>query len=168
MAAGLVADLSADALRLGEQIKETDKAIGKRLGRHRHAAILTSLPGMGVLLAAEFLVAVGGSLAGFAGADHLAAYAGGAPAVRDSGKRQGNWHRPRRYNRMLLRVLYLSALSSLHTCAASKAYYARKRAQGKHHTQALLALARRRLNVLWAMLRDGRCYQATPPASTAA
>jgi hypothetical protein len=31
-----------------------------------------------------------------------------------------------------------------------------------------MALARRRVNVLWALLRDGRCYEQAPPAATAA
>ncbi|MFI0088406.1 hypothetical protein [Streptomyces bobili] len=68
--------------------------------------------------------------------------------------------------------MYLSALSSLKSCPASKAFYARKRArkraEGKGHEQALLALTRRRLNVLWAMFRDGACYQATPAVTAVA
>lgn len=51
---------------------------------------------------------------------------------------------------------------------ASKAYYDRKRNEGKSHKQALLALARRRVNVLWAMIRDGECYQPAQPAAAAA
>jgi hypothetical protein len=47
-------------------------------------------------------------------------------------------------------------------------HYDRKRAQGKRHTQAVLALARRRLNVMWAMLRDHKPYQPTPPNAAAA
>jgi hypothetical protein len=43
-------------------------------------------------------------------------------------------------------------------CAASRTYYDRKRTEGKTHIQAMLSLARRRLNVLWAMLRDGTTY----------
>ncbi|MEV8150462.1 hypothetical protein AB0O52_20250 [Arthrobacter sp. NPDC080073] len=34
----------------------------------------------------------------------------------------------------------------------------------KTHIQAMLSLARRRLNVLWAMLRDGTIYTPTPVA----
>ena len=52
---------------------------------------------------------------------------------------------------------------SIQHSPASKAYYNRKRAQGKRHTQAVLALARRRVNVLWAMLRDHQPYQEQPP-----
>jgi hypothetical protein len=33
----------------------------------------------------------------------------------------------------------------------SRAFYDRKRREGKHHSQALIALARRRVTVLWAM-----------------
>ncbi|MFI9435313.1 IS110 family transposase, partial [Streptosporangium sp. NPDC052375] len=50
----------------------------------------------------------------------------------------------------------------------SQAFYERKRAEGKLHTQAVLALARRRVNVVWALIRDRRCYEATPPLPQAA
>jgi hypothetical protein len=36
----------------------------------------------------------------------------------------------------------------------------RKIAQSKRHNQALIALARRRCDVLFAMLRDGTLYDA--------
>lgn len=42
------------------------------------------------------------------------------------------------------------------------------RAEGKLHTQAVLALARRRVNVLWALIRDRRRYEHTPPYAKAA
>ena len=51
---------------------------------------------------------------------------------------------------------------SIQYSPASKTYYDAKRAQGKRHTQAVLALARRRVNVLWVMLRDHRPYQEQP------
>jgi hypothetical protein len=44
-----------------------------------------------------------------------------------------------------------------------------ERAEGKHHRQAMLALARRRVDVLWALIRDGKPYQPpTAPAAAAA
>nr|AJK75397.1 hypothetical protein RC58_10510 [Mycobacterium avium subsp. paratuberculosis] len=70
-----------------------------------------------------------------------------------------------RYDRRLLRACYLSALVSIRTDPSSRTYYDRKRTEGKRHTQAVLALARRRLNVLWAMLRDHAVYH---PATTTA
>ncbi|MEU5548001.1 IS110 family transposase, partial [Streptomyces sioyaensis] len=48
----------------------------------------------------------------------------------------------------------------------SRAYYDRKHREGKHHIAALIALARRRIDVLFAMLHDGTFYQ--PPTPTTA
>jgi hypothetical protein len=39
---------------------------------------------------------------------------------------------------------------------------ASERAEGKNHKQALIALARRRITTLWAMLRDRTTYQEPP------
>jgi transposase len=128
----------------------------------------TTLPGIGKQTGAVFIAATGGDLDAFGSADRLAGYAGLAPAPRDSGRVSGNLRRPRRFHRGLLTAMYLSALSSLTSSPASKAFYVRKRAEGKGHKQALLALARRRVNVLWAMIRDGTPYQAAPPTVTAA
>jgi hypothetical protein len=44
--------------------------------------------------------------------DHLAGYAALALTPRDSGRRPGNLHRPRRYNLQLQRVFYSSAMIS--------------------------------------------------------
>jgi hypothetical protein len=48
----------------------------------------------------------------------------------------------------------------------SRAYYDRERAEGKRHNQALIALARRRCDVLFAMLRDMTLYE-TPQIKAA-
>ncbi|MFF1969933.1 IS110 family transposase, partial [Streptomyces sp. NPDC058232] len=46
---------------------------------------------------------------------------------------------------------------------ASRTYYDRCRARGKTHTQALLRLARHRITVLFAMLRDSTFYEPRTP-----
>lgn len=147
---------------LNTELSELDAQIESRFRQHEQAQVLTSLPGVGVLLGAEFVAVTGGDPASFGSPDRLAGGAGLAPVPRDSGRISGNPHRPRRYNRRLLPVFYISAQVSIQRCDASKTYYNRKRAEGKRHTQAVLALARRRVNVLWALLRDGRSYQPQP------
>jgi hypothetical protein len=59
------------------------------------------------------------------------------------------------------RAFFLSAFAALGD-PASSANYDKKIAQGKHHTQALLCLARRRADVLFAMLRDETFYEPQP------
>ncbi|MEU5300178.1 IS110 family transposase, partial [Streptomyces noursei] len=72
------------------------------------------------------------------------------------------------YHRGLQRVFYTSALISIRSDPNSRRFYDRKRAEGKRHIQAVLALARRRVNVFWALIRDRRCYQVIPPVTHAA
>jgi transposase len=159
VAADLVARLAATVIELDRQLADLDKLVADRFRTHRHAEVIASMVGIGNLLGAEFLAATGGRMRAFASANHLAGYAGLAPTPRDSGRRTGNLHRPRRYNRQLQRVFYTSAMISIPRSPASKNFYDRKRAEGKRHGQAVLALARRRVNVLWAMLRDDHLYE---------
>ncbi|MFF7859459.1 IS110 family transposase [Streptomyces sp. NPDC007904] len=166
--AKMVHTLAKEVMTLDEKITETDKLIESRFREHELADVIQSMPGIGVILGAEFLVAVGGSLDAFPTADRLAAFAGVAPAPRDSGQVSGNDHRPTRYHRRLQRVFYISALVSVQRDPNSRKFYDRKRAEGKRHVQAVLALARRRVNVLWALIRDRRCYQVTPSVTAMA
>jgi transposase len=59
LTAQLTAELAGAVLAVDGRITELDKSLQTRLERHPKAEVLTSLPGMGTLLAAEFLVAVG-------------------------------------------------------------------------------------------------------------
>jgi transposase len=163
-AARLIADMATRLIDLNQQIAAVDRELEQCFFSHPQARIITSLPGMGPCLGAEFLVAVGGSLASFSGADALAAYAGLAPVSADSGLTQGRRRRAKGGNKQLKRVFYQSAFASLRH-PASRRFYDRKRAEGKRHHQAVLALARRRVNVLWAMLRDERCFEDLPLAA---
>jgi len=162
VSAAIVSDLAAEVLATRERLARLDEELERRFFSHPQAEILLSLPGMGPRLGAEFLVAIG-ELAGFASPDHLAAYAGLVPVAHDSGKRTGNLRRMRGGNRILKRVFYQSAFASLRS-PPSRAFYDRKRAEGKRHHQAVIALARRRVNVIWAMLRDETMYN---PAAAA-
>ncbi|MGW7613727.1 IS110 family transposase [Streptomyces sp. NPDC054766] len=168
LTAQMVHTLAREVMALNQQVAELDKAIEARFRDHRDFEVITSMPGLGVILGAEFLAATGGDMSLFGTPDRLAGFGGVAPVPRDSGKISGNLRRPRRYNRRLQRVFYISALFSIRSCEDSRRFYERKRAEGKRHIQAVLALARRRVNILWALLRDGRTYEPAPPSTLAA
>ena len=163
VASRIVAELAGEVLALKERIEALDEELRERFFAREEAKIITSLPGMGTILGSEFLVCVG-DLSAFESADKLAAYAGLVPAAHDSGKRTGNDRRMRGGNKVLKRAFYQSAFASLRSSPTSRAFYDRKRKEGKRHTQALIALARRRVNVLWAMLRDGTTFKAPSSA----
>lgn len=138
--APLIQRLARQLLDLDREIKDLDKQITATFGEHPHAGPITSVDGFGPILGAQLLADIGGSP-----------------------------HRPKRYHRGLRRVFYLAALSSIKVeSGRSRVFYQRKRAEGKLHTQALIALARRLVDLIWALLRDGREFQNTPPLTAQA
>ncbi|MFC7530197.1 IS110 family transposase [Actinoplanes sp. GCM10030250] len=151
----------ADSLR--GVLQQRDQVAGEVEGildAHPLARVLTSMPGVGVRTAARILLEVGDGTA-FKTPGHLAAYAGLAPVTRRSGISIRGEHPPKGGNKQLKRAFFLAAFASL-AHPPSRAYYDRKRAQGKRHNAALICLARRRCDVLFAMLRDQQPYQPRP------
>ncbi len=122
--------------------------------------VLTSMPAVGVRTEARIITEVAGKE--FKTAGHLASYAGLAPVTWRSGTSIRGDHPSKKGNKSLKRAFFLSAFAALKD-PLSRAYYDRKRAEGKRHNQALIALARRRCDVLFAMLRDGTLYDAPSP-----
>ena len=68
-------------------------------------------------------------------------------------------------NRRLKNALFIAAFASLHADPPSRAYYDRKRAEGKTHNAALICLARRKTDVLFAMIRDHTTYVPAMPSA---
>ncbi|MDX3745387.1 IS110 family transposase [Streptomyces sp. AK08-02] len=167
VAAQIVADLAAQILALDDRLKRIDKQIHETFRSHPQAQIIESLPGMGPILGAEFVVEAG-DLSAYTDAGHLASAAGLVPVPRDSGRRTGSFHRPKRYSRRLRRVFYTSAQTSMMREGPNRDFYLKKRGEGCKHVQAVIALARRRASVLWALLRDGRLFTPAPPVTQAA
>lgn len=159
----IIGRLAQQLAQLCSQRVEIEAEILAVVDAHPLTQVLTSMPGVGVRTAARILTEVVGK--NFKDAAHLASYAGIAPVTRRSGSSIRGESPSRRGNKTLKRALFLSAFASINASPASRAYYDRKRAQGKRHNQAIIALARRRTDVLYAMLRDGTFYtERTPPA----
>jgi transposase len=162
LATSLIAELATNILALDERLGRLDAQIAEAFGRHPQAAVIESMPGFGPLLGASLRVGAG-DLRAFPSAGHLAAAAGLVPVPNDSGRRTGNLHRPKRYSRPLRRVFYLAAQTSMLRAGPNRDYYLKKREHGRTHSQAVIALARRRVDVLWALLRDNRTWTTSPP-----
>jgi transposase len=156
VAAELVRELAVEAARTRSRLCALDRDLHAALARHPDAALIQSLPGMGDTLTAEF-IAEAGSIDRFPTADRLAAAAGLAPVLKQSGKVR-YLKRAHGRNRTLKRVFFQSAFCSP-THPDSKAFYRRKRDERKTHHQAVVALARRRVDVLHAMLRNRTPYE---------
>lgn len=110
--------------------------IEEMLDAHPLAKVLTSMPGVGVRTGARILLEVDDG-SSFPTSGHLAAYAGLAPVTRRSGLSIRGEHPSRAGNKQLKRAFFLAAFAALQD-PTSRAYYDRKRAQGKKHNAALV------------------------------
>jgi transposase len=166
-ASAIIVELAGQLDRIVARREQLGKEIEIAFFALPEAAILSSLPGIGPRLGARIAVEIG-DIRRFKTPAHLAAYAGLGPTPRQSGTSiRGNV--PSRHgNHRLKNALFLAAFASLrHT--PSRAYYDRKRTEGKRHNQAVLCLARRRVDVLHSMLTRHLPYQlpAAPLAQSA-
>lgn len=164
-AAKVIPGLAAQILQLRDQREQIARDVEKVLDDHPLAEVLTSMPGVGVKIAARLLAEIGGDVSAFPTAAHLAAYAGLAPVTKRSGTSIRGEHVNRGGNKRLKNALFMAAFTSLRADPASRTYYDRKRSEGKKHNAALICLARRKCDVLFAMIRDQRRYTPSIPAA---
>lgn len=132
---------------------------------HPFGELLVSMPGIGPRTGARILAEIGDGTR-FANGSKLASYAGLAPVTRQSGSSLKGEARSRRGNHRLKNAMFLAAFASLRD-PASKTFYERKRAEGKKHNAALICLARRRCDVILAMLRTQQPYLSHTPQADA-
>ena len=154
----VIAEVVATELDRTQQRRERlGVEIGELFEAHPFGLILGSLPGVGPRTGARMLAEIA-DISRFANGSRLASYAGLAPVTRQSGSSIRGQTRSRRGNHRLKNAMYLSAFASLRD-PVSRAFYDRKRAEGKKHTAAVICLARRRCDVILAMLRSREPYR---------
>jgi transposase len=118
-------------------------------------ALIRSMPGIGPV-AATTLIALMPEL-GRRSPKQIAMLAGLAPVNNDSGARRGQ-RRIRAGRRRVRQALYMAAVASLTTTSPMKAVYARLRNAGKPAKVAIIALARKMLVTLNAIVRTRKPF----------
>jgi transposase len=161
----VVPGLAAQLLQLRDERERIARDVEEVLDAHPLAEVLTSMPGVGVKIAARLLAEIGGDVSAYPTAAHLAAYAGLAPIASRSGSSIRSERVNHGGNKRLKNAMFIAAFASLRADPASRAYYDRKRAEGKRHTAALICLARRKTDVLFAMIRDHKTYAPAMPSA---
>jgi transposase len=157
--------LAAQVLALKDRVAELDRALAA-LPMPPEVGLLQTMPGIG-LATALTIAGDTGDPARFRDAHRYVAYCGLAPATHQSGA-GGPTPKPRhRFNRHLKRAFLLLALAQVRWCPEARAYYDRKRAEGKRHWPALRCLARQLCRVAYRMLAQG-CPSRDPSPDSAA
>lgn len=128
--------------------------------------LLLSIPGFGVVCAAEVAGEIG-TMARFDSEAGLGIYLGMAPLDNSSGKYKGT-KSPRQVNKRAKAAMMVALGHHVRIVDESKAYYEKKRAEGKKHNQALRSLGRHLTRVIWRMVKNNRIYEPKSEVATAA
>lgn len=153
----VIAELAVELDRVHTRRDALAAEIEEAFLAHPFGQLLVTMPGIGPRTGARILTEIGDG-SRFADGSKLASYAGLASVTRQSGTSLKGESRSRRGNHRLKNALFLAAFASLRN-PDSKAFYDRKRTEGKRHNAALICLARRRCNVILAILRTGQPYR---------
>jgi transposase len=156
----VIADLAGDLDRVHTRRIALADEIEKLFLRHPLAAVLVTLCGFGPRTGARTLAEIGDPRR-FANGGRLAAYAGLAPVDRRSGRSINTTSRARSGNHRLKNAMFIAAFVAAQHDPAARSYYARKRAEGKNHNAAVICLARKRCDLLLAMLKHHAPYEPT-------
>lgn len=144
---------------LDQQIAAIDRRIEQFVARTAELAeanrLLRSAPGVGPVTATSLLALL--PELGQRTDKAIAALGGLAPLNRDSGSLRGTRHIGPGRGRVR-RALYMAALNAIRCCARFKAAYLALRQRGKPTKLAIIAIARKLLVVLNAMLRDQKPF----------
>ena len=128
-AAVVLPHLARQLIALHAQRADVAAQVETLVEAHPLYQVLTSMPGIGVRTAAVFLAETLGKT--FDTGAQLASYAGLAPVTRRSGSSIRGEHVSHGGNKRLKRAMFPSAFASLRSDPVSRAYYQRKRDQGK-------------------------------------
>lgn len=152
--------IHADAMRilsLREAIAQLEVQIATLAAQSGIAQRLLTMPGMGSVCASELAGEIG-NVERFENEASLAVYLGVAPLDRSSGKRVGA-KLPRQINPRARDALVTAIAHHMQAVPTSRAFYDRKRIEGKTHMQALRALARHMVRIIFSMLVNDRDYR---------
>jgi transposase len=152
-----VFDLDAKIAELEHQIA--------RLAKNNHSIkLLMTLPGVS-LMSAACLVGVIGDVTRFRDGDHLAAYVGLVPRVKQSADHCYYGSITKIGNNQVRKMLVLAARNLRNHPGPLGAYF-RRMAKRKHINVAATATARKLVTVAYLILKNGEPYRYAQPATT--
>ncbi len=158
----VAAELIADLERIYARRKAADKELRELVAAT--GTKLMDLNGIGPSGAARLLVEVG-DITRFPDRDHFASWNGTAPIDASSGD-QVRHRLSRKGNRQINRVVHIMATVQLRNATEGRAYYDRRKADGKTSMEAMRALKRRLSTIVYRTMVDDAITHATTGSRT--
>jgi len=147
-------------LELKQQIQALDKQIEQIAATSEIARRLRTIPGFGPTTSAT-LAGELGTLERFQSEASLALYSGMTRLDNSSGLYVGSKN-TRQVNTHARAAMVTATARHINQVPESRAYYDKKRAEGKTYNQAVRALGRHMIRVIWSMIQQQRDYAVKP------
>ena len=142
---------------LKEQLTDLEKEIVQLLETVDQK--LTTIPGIGNMLAAAIIGEIG-DLSRFPNVASVIAYAGLDPQVSESGTSEKQRKMSKKGSKYLRTAIWQSAVYSLVHNSDLRAFYDKKRSEGKPKQVAIGAVANKLTRIIYGILRSGKPYQS--------
>lgn len=150
--AAIVPMIAARIAEDTEGIRGLESAIAEEVGDDETYRCLLTVPGVGPATATQLVLSV--DVSDFPDHDRLASYCGLAPRNRQSGTSLNSVSSSRQGNAQLKNLLIFGCACLARSGGYFRDYYERCRGRGMSYKAALKAVARKRLKVIYAVMRD--------------
>jgi len=144
-------------MSLKNEIRALESELEALVDQSDIAKRIKTINGFGLICASELAGEIG-SLDRFGGESSLSLYLGMTSLTNQSGQYFGT-KRANHVNTNSKKAMMTAVARHIDNIDESKAYYNKKRAEGKKHNQAVRALGRHLVRVIWSMLKNGRDYE---------
>ena len=145
---------------VNKKIKDIESQIDERSIKDRDIELLKTIPGIGTFTA--FLVKSEiDDISRFASKGKLSSYAGLIPSTHGSGERLYHGRIVKQGNKFLRWALTEAAQTSIRCSEYFRYHYSKVRSR-KNANSATIAVARRMLEIIYVMLKEGREYIEKP------
>lgn len=145
---------------LSQEIRQTEAELKVEFADDRRMELLTSIPGIGLLLGAVIALEID-DIRRFPTAKKLIAYAGLAPTTYASGDRSRHGKLLPQCNKWLRWALVEAAWIAVRRSPYFRTQFG-LRVRQKGSKTAIIAVARRLLEIVWCVLTENRPYEARP------
>lgn len=155
--ASILYDDAMRILQLKEDIKRLTEQIDALIPASNIARVIKTIPGFSTVSAGTLAGEID-TLSRFAGESSLALYLGMTNLDNSSGKQKRS-KRNMATNRNAKTAMITATMKHAQHVEESKIYIEKKISQGKNYQQAIRALGRHMVRVIWSMIQKDRDYE---------
>ena len=157
MVGDMVMEDARRVLALADQITRIETQLKSLMPESSLACAIESITGFGLVCASELAGEIG-AIERFSSESALARYIGMAPLDNSSGAYVGA-KGGKQVNRRAKAAMMVAVARHYMNTPQSKAYYDKKRAEGKKHNQAVRSLGRHMTRIIWSLVKNNTRYE---------